>query len=67
MDGRLVFAIVTITLALAFYTAGVWSERKSNTLKKMACNHLLDRSSLWYYWYIDYGENCRDRQYSNFF
>ncbi|ABS41483.1 TIGR03987 family protein [Clostridium botulinum] len=34
MDGKLVFAIVTITLALAFYTAGVWSERKSNTLKK---------------------------------
>ncbi len=27
MDGKLVFAIVTITLALAFYTAGVWSER----------------------------------------
>ncbi|WP_434290645.1 HsmA family protein [Clostridium botulinum] len=34
MDGKLVFAIVTITLALAFYTAGVWSERKCNTLKK---------------------------------
>ncbi|PIH04056.1 HsmA family protein [Clostridium combesii] len=34
MDGKLVFAIVTITLALAFYTAGVWSERKSNTFKK---------------------------------
>ncbi|HCL4447627.1 TPA: TIGR03987 family protein [Clostridium botulinum] len=34
MDEKLVFAIVTITLALAFYTAGVWSERKSNTLKK---------------------------------
>ncbi|KRU27730.1 TIGR03987 family protein [Clostridium botulinum] len=34
MDGKLVLAIVTITLALAFYTAGVWSERKSNTLKK---------------------------------
>ncbi len=28
MDGKLVFAIVTITLALAFYTAGVWSEKK---------------------------------------
>ncbi|EPY2276665.1 HsmA family protein [Clostridium sporogenes] len=34
MDGKLVFAIVTITLALVFYTVGVWSERKSNTLKK---------------------------------
>lgn len=34
MDGKLIFAIVTITLALVFYTAGVWSERKSNTLKK---------------------------------
>lgn len=34
MGGKLVFAIVTITLALVFYTVGVWSERKSNTLKK---------------------------------
>jgi uncharacterized repeat protein (TIGR03987 family) len=34
MDVKLVFAIITITLALVFYTVGVWSERKSNTLKK---------------------------------
>ncbi|AJD29514.1 hypothetical protein T258_1086 [Clostridium sporogenes] len=34
MDGKLVFAIVTITLTLVFYTVGVWSERKSNTHKK---------------------------------
>lgn len=34
MDGKLVFAIVTITLTLVFYTVGVWSERKSNTQKK---------------------------------
>jgi uncharacterized repeat protein (TIGR03987 family) len=31
---KLIFAIITITLALVFYTIGVWSERKSNTLKK---------------------------------
>jgi uncharacterized repeat protein (TIGR03987 family) len=34
MDGKLLFAIITITLALIFYTIGVWAERKSNTLKK---------------------------------
>ncbi|AQM60910.1 MULTISPECIES: HsmA family protein [Clostridium] len=34
MDGKLIFAIITITLALIFYTIGVWSERKANTLKK---------------------------------
>lgn len=33
MDGKLIFAIVTISLALVFYTIGVWAERKSNTLK----------------------------------
>lgn len=33
MNETLIFAIVTITLALVFYTIGVWSERKSNTLK----------------------------------
>jgi uncharacterized repeat protein (TIGR03987 family) len=38
MDGRLILAIVTITLALAFYTIGVWSERRANTLKRW---HLL--------------------------
>jgi uncharacterized repeat protein (TIGR03987 family) len=30
----LVFATTTITLALVFYTFGVWGERKANTLKK---------------------------------
>lgn len=34
MSGKLIFAIITITLALIFYTIGVWSERKANTLKK---------------------------------
>ncbi len=38
MDGRLILAIVTITLALVFYTIGVWSERRANTLKRW---HLL--------------------------
>ncbi|MGG7076531.1 HsmA family protein [Clostridium sardiniense] len=34
MSGKLIFAIITITLALIFYTIGVWSERKANTLKR---------------------------------
>lgn len=34
MDGKLIAAIITITLALVFYTIGVFSERRSNTLKK---------------------------------
>jgi len=34
MDVKLIFAIITITLALAFYTVGVWAEKKSNILKK---------------------------------
>jgi len=34
MDHLLVFATTTISLALLFYTLGVWAERKSNTLKK---------------------------------
>ncbi len=34
MDIKLIFAIITITLALVFYTIGVFSERKSKTLKK---------------------------------
>jgi len=34
----LVFAIVAITLALIFYTIGVFSERKSKNLKK---NHVI--------------------------
>ncbi|MDU5110986.1 MAG: HsmA family protein [Clostridium sp.] len=34
MDIKLVMAIITITLALIFYTIGVFSERKSGTLKK---------------------------------
>ena len=33
MDTRLIFAIVTITSALIFYTIGVWAERRSKTLK----------------------------------
>ncbi|MEG2482576.1 MAG: HsmA family protein [Lachnospiraceae bacterium] len=34
MNINLIFAIITITLALIFYTIGVFSERKSGTLKK---------------------------------
>lgn len=34
MDTKLIMAIITITLALIFYTIGVFSERKSGTLKK---------------------------------
>jgi uncharacterized repeat protein (TIGR03987 family) len=34
MSKILIIAIITISLALVFYTIGVWSERKSNTLKK---------------------------------
>ena len=33
MEGILIVAIVTITLALIFYTVGVWSEHKSKILK----------------------------------
>lgn len=35
MTGTLSVAIVTITLALVFYTIGVWSEHRSRTLKKI--------------------------------
>ncbi|WP_010294217.1 HsmA family protein [Clostridium senegalense] len=34
MDIKLVFAIITITLALVFYTTGVFGERKSKMLQK---------------------------------
>lgn len=34
MNIKLIMAIITITLALIFYTIGVFSERKSGTLKK---------------------------------
>jgi len=34
MDGKLILAIITITLALIFYSIGVWSERRSGTLKR---------------------------------
>lgn len=35
MTGILITAIVTITLALIFYTIGVWSEHRSRQLKKI--------------------------------
>lgn len=38
MSNILIFAIVAITLALIFYTIGVFSERKSKNLKK---NHVI--------------------------
>lgn len=34
MSTKLIMAIITITAALVFYTIGVFSERKSGTLKK---------------------------------
>ncbi len=34
MDSKLIFAIITITLALVFYTIGVFGERRSKTLNK---------------------------------
>ena len=34
MDIKLIMAIITITLALVFYTIGVFSERKAHILKK---------------------------------
>ncbi len=34
MDMKLVLAIIAITLALVFYTIGVFGERKAKTLKK---------------------------------
>ena len=39
MTGILMAAIITITLALVFYTIGVWSEHRSKQLKKI---HLID-------------------------
>jgi uncharacterized repeat protein (TIGR03987 family) len=33
MDGNLIIAIFAITLALIFYTIGVWAERRCITLK----------------------------------
>ena len=35
MTGTLIAAIITITLALVFYTIGVWSEHRSKKLKKL--------------------------------
>ncbi|GAB6169482.1 HsmA family protein [Clostridium carnis] len=34
MDTKLIFAIVTITLALIFYTIGVFAERRAKSLNK---------------------------------
>lgn len=34
MDVKLILAIITITLALIFYTIGVFSERKAHVLRK---------------------------------
>lgn len=38
MDNKLIFAIVTITLALVFYTIGVFGERRAKALNK---NHVI--------------------------
>ena len=34
MSPKLIFAIITITLALVFYTTGVWGEHRAKTLTK---------------------------------
>lgn len=34
MNGKLIFAVVAITLALVFYTTGVFAERKAKNLTK---------------------------------
>ena len=34
MDTKLILAIIAITLALVFYTIGVFGERRAKTLKK---------------------------------
>ncbi|MEG0371779.1 MAG: HsmA family protein [Clostridium sp.] len=34
MNGKFILAVISITLALVFYTIGVFRERKSGTLKK---------------------------------
>lgn len=34
MNKLLLFATITITMALVFYTIGVWSERRAGTLKR---------------------------------
>jgi uncharacterized repeat protein (TIGR03987 family) len=34
MSGLLIFSTTAITLALIFYSIGVWAERKAKTLKK---------------------------------
>lgn len=34
MDPKLIFAIIAITLALVFYTIGVWGERRAKLLNK---------------------------------
>ena len=46
MNGILIFAIITITLALVFYTIGVFGERKAKTLGKKTCDSILDRINL---------------------
>ncbi|WP_042277348.1 HsmA family protein [[Clostridium] dakarense] len=38
MDSRLILAIIAITLALVFYTIGVFGERKAKSLNK---NHVI--------------------------
>lgn len=38
MSSKLIFAIVTITLALVFYTIGVFSERRAKSLNR---NHVI--------------------------
>ncbi len=34
MNSKLIFAIVTITLALVFYTIGIFGERRAKSLNK---------------------------------
>ena len=46
MTMKLILAIITITAALVFYTMGVFSERRSGTLQKKACDSFLVWSAI---------------------
>ncbi len=50
MPKLLIPAIIFITLALIFYTIGVWSEHRAGILKEKTCNYLLVWFSMRYSW-----------------
>ena len=53
MDIKLIMAIITITLALVFYTIGVFSERKAHILKKQESFHKFS-IFVWLVWLVPY-------------